>query len=368
MGRKIAAILSAFTLMATGLSWVAWTGINRVEANLKVDDSLAGVLNSPTPAATDEARQTGPLNILLVGSDTRTGQGSEYGSEAVASGNGRSDTTLLLHISGDRRSAFLVSIPRDSWVTRPGCRADGTTDGTQVTGKFNQAFAVGGRRCVIAAVKALTNVPIDHFVEVDFKGFKRIVDALGGVSICSTEAISDPVRPDGNGGYKGSGLEIPKGESKLDGEMALALVRARYIGDGSDITRLDRQHKFLSAAIREASSSGLLTDPGRLYAVLSAIAGSMTVDAGLSGENLRQFLISLDGISPDSVRFYTVPIVPRGDGANVLWGKGANAMWKAMINDTSYPPKKKPAGTASATPSLTPSGSGVEESSKKDCI
>lgn len=143
----------------------------------KVDPTIDKVLDNPTPTA--ESTESGPLNILLVGSDTRTGQGAGYGSEADASGNGRSDTTLLLHISGDRKSAFVVSIPRDSWVTRPGCLADGSTDGTSVTGKFNAAFAVGGRACVITAVKSLTEGSIDHFVEVDFKGFKTIVEAFG---------------------------------------------------------------------------------------------------------------------------------------------------------------------------------------------
>jgi LCP family protein required for cell wall assembly len=219
-------------------------------------------------------------------------------------------------------------------------------------GKFNTAFAVGGRSCIIAAVKYLTGVPIDHFVEVDFKGFKALVNALGGVTICSTRAISDPVRPDGHGGFKGSGLELVKGESTLDGKQALELVRARYIGGGSDLERLQRQHAFVGAVIRQATSAGLLANPVRLLDVLTQAARSLTVDPGLSGDRLKSFLLSLEGLKPGDVRFYTVPVVPRNDGANVLWvEKDAQKMWTAMTKDTAYPPRS--ASTSKPKPSTS---------------
>jgi LCP family protein required for cell wall assembly len=358
--RRITAVLSSVVLLGTAFAWAGWATIGKVEGNLTVDNSLGGVLSTPSSTPSDGQTYTAE-NVLIVGSDTRTGQGSGYGSLADASGNGHSDTTLLLHISADRKSAFAVSIPRDSWVSRPGCKANGTTDGTTVSGKFNAAFAAGGRACVISAVKALTGVPIDHFIEVEFKGFEAIVNALGGVTICSTHAISDPIRPDGHGGHKGSDLELPKGESTLNGKDSLRLMRARYIGQGTDLERLDRQHKFLAAVIRQASSSGLLTDPVRLYNVLSEVAKALTVDPGLSGDGLQQFLLSVQGLKPSDVRFYTVPTVPRGDRANVIWvDKDANKMWKAMIKDTAYPPKTSkpsPAGTSKTSPSPSPTKS-----------
>lgn len=372
MLRKAATVTSGLVLVATCLSWVAWSGIDRLEGNLTVDQTLGGVLSPPTSAPSDGQAFTAQ-NILVVGTDTRSGQGPGYGSEADASGNGHSDTTLLLHIAADRRSAFVVSIPRDSWVTRPGCRSDGTTDATVVAGKFNAAFAAGGRACVIAAVKSLTHVPIDHYVEVDFKGFKSIVNALGGVTICSTEAISDPVRPDSHGGMIGSGLDIPAGESTLDGEQALALVRARYIGVArSDLERLDRQHKFLAAMVRQASSAGLLTNPVQLFDVLSQVAKSMTVDAGLSGDHLKQFLLSLQGLKPSDIKFFTVPVAPRGDGANVVWvQKEAKKIWAAMAGDSSYPPSKKTdkPGPAASGSSTTPSSTTSATSNpRSECI
>ena len=360
--RKVTAFVSALALLATIGSWVGWSAINGVESNLTVDRSLGRLLTGAGAQA--EPGSYSALNILVVGSDTRTGQGTQYGSTKDYAGNGHSDTAFLLHISADRHFAYAVSIPRDSWVTRPGCKADGSIDSTFVTGKFNTAFAVGGRACVIAAVKYLTGVPIDHFVDVEFSGFKAIVDALGGVTICTTHALSDPVRPDGSGGFEGSNLNLPKGVSHIDGEQALELVRARHIGDGSDLERIDRQHKFMSAMIREAATAGLLTDPLKLYDVLSSVARSLTVDAGLTGDGLKSFLLSLQGLKPADVMFSTVPNVPRGDGANVVWvAKGAAAIWSAMTHDRPYPsPAVRPSPTSAArgttaTPRPSPTAS-----------
>ena len=352
MARRATATLSVLTLALTVACATGWTAVNRLEGNLTVNTSITSLLSRDRSATQASNATYSPENILVVGSDTRTGQGTGYGSTVDSSGNGQSDTAFILHISADRKSAFAVSIPRDSWVTRPGCKADGTLDGTTVTGKFNSAYAAGGAGCIIAAVKQLTGIPIDHFVEVNFKGFKAIVDALDGVSICATTPISDPIRKDAHGNYEGSGLELPAGTSVLTGDQALAFVRARHIGDGSDLARIDRQHKFISSIIRSASSNGLLSSPMKLYQVLSAITGSLTVDAGLSGDSLKTFLISLEGMSPAAIKFYTVPNTPRNDHENVVWkAADADLMWNAMINDTAYPPKA--IGAPAGQPVLT---------------
>ncbi|MFN8157576.1 MAG: hypothetical protein U0R68_09165 [Candidatus Nanopelagicales bacterium] len=130
-------------------------------------------------------------------------------------------------------------------------------------------------------------------------------------------------------------------------------MRARYIGGGSDLERLDRQHVFLSAVIRQASSNGLLTNPVKLYDVLSQVAKALTVDAGLSGDGLKQFLLSLQRLKPSAVRFYTVPNAPRGDNENVVWvQKSATPLWRAMIDDTAYAPKSS-ASSSSAAPTAS---------------
>ena len=392
VARRAVAGLSVAALVLTTGCWVGLTAVNGVENQLTVDDSISSQLASATPdAATTSAGATQAAepqtytaeNILVVGSDTRTGQGPGYGSTADSSGNGHSDTAFILHISADRKSAFAVNIPRDSWVQRPSCNADGTSDGSLAKpGKFNTAYAVGGRACVIRAVKYLTGVPITHFVEVKLLGFKAIVNALGGVTVCATRRLYDPVRSDGHGGQEGSNLDLPKGTSHIDGEMALSLVRARHIPGtgGSDLERIDRQQLFLHDLIQQASDSHLATDPLRLYGVLSKVAGALTVDRGLSGDGLKTFVLSMASIKPSDVSFYTVPWKPHPDGEDVLWiTSKADLMWNAMIHDTAYPPaasdssgssssssSSKPA--TSKSPSSSTSSSASTPSAKPTCF
>jgi LCP family protein required for cell wall assembly len=266
-----------------------------------------------------------------------------------------------------------VSIPRDSWVTRPGCTTDGTTDGSTVTGKFNAAFGAGGRGCVLAAVKYLTHVPITHFVEVDFNGFKAIVDALGGVTVCATRRLLDPIRSDGHGGQMGTDLDLPQGTTHIDGKTSLQLNRARHIlgGTGMDTERIDHQQLFLKDLIQEASDSHLVTDPIRLYDVLSKVAGSLTVDRGLSGDSLKTFVLSMASIKPSDISFYTVPWKPRRDGENVVWVTGkADVMWDAMIHDTAYPPASSasPKPSSSSTTSSTGPSSSAPSTTKPTCF
>ncbi len=370
--------LSVAALLLTAGCWVGLTAVNGVENQITVDDSISNQLASATPdVATPSAGATAAApqeftaeNILVVGSDTRTGQGSAYGSTADASGNGHSDTAFILHVAADRKSAFAVNIPRDSWVQRPSCNADGSSDGTLVRAdKFNKAYAVGGRACVIRAVKYLTNVPITHFVEVKLLGFKAIVDALGGVTVCATRRLYDPVRPDGHGGNEGSDLDLPKGTSHIGGEMALALARARHIpgSTGSDLQRIDHQQLLLHDLIQEASDSHLATDPLRLYDVLSKIAGSLTVDKGLSGDALKTFILSMSSMKPSDITFYTVPWKPHPDGEDVLWVTSkAVVMWNAMIHDTAYPPAASPSPKPSS--SSTTSSSSPSSTAKAACF
>jgi LCP family protein required for cell wall assembly len=352
MLRRLAAVLAAFTLLLTVGSAAGWSAINRLEGNITVDKGLSGLLKQSSETSSGSGTTYSAQNILIVGTDTRTGQGTGYGSAAAtSSGNGQSDTTILLHISADRKSAFAVSIPRDSWVTRPGCASDGTLDGSTVTGKFNAAFSVGGRGCVIQAVKYLTGVTPDHFIEIDFKGFKAIVEALGGVTVCTTRRLYDPKFTNASGGH-GSGLDLAVGTHTLNGDQALALVRARNLDPTADVGRMQRQQKFVSAVIRQATDTGLLTSPTKLYSVLSAVTSSLTVDAGLSGDALKSFLISLEGISPAKIVFFTVPFTARFDHENLLWKTAdANVMWDAMKNDTPYPVTAGGAANVSAGPS-----------------
>jgi LCP family protein required for cell wall assembly len=327
--RTTAAVVSVLALVATSASAVGWRAVNNLAGNISTLD-VSGDLGTerPTKEAPAQQEEYEPLNILIMGTDTRTGQGGGFGNPSkTASGRGHSDTTILLHVSGDRQRALALSIPRDTWVTRPVCKGSGTTEG-----KFNEAFSIGGPACTIKAVESLTDVRIDHFVVVDFKGFIGVVDALDGVPICLKEPVDD----------KDSKLKLSKGEHVLNGEQALAFARTRKtLGDGSDISRINRQQVFLSALVRKATEQNVLTDLPTLYSVLDATTKSLTTDPELgSVDALKDLAVSMQGLSPSKVQFVTMPWVSRGDGANVIINESKAApIFKSMRNDTAWPPK-----------------------------
>jgi LCP family protein required for cell wall assembly len=252
----------------------------------------------PFDVEDEPSSSTEPVNILVMGSDTRVGQGDGFGSPSLIEG-ARSDTTLLVHLSADRQHVTAVSIPRDLIVTVPSCTMpDGTTT-YPYDDRFNAAYFVGGPECTIRTVTALTGLPIHHFVVVDFTAFERTIDALGGVEVCLTSAVDDPK----------AGLTLPAGVTRVDGEQGLAFVRAREtLGDGSDLARIERQQAFLGSLVREATSRDLLTDPLRLVRSLDAATQSLTTDARLASLTTSVPLArSLAGISPSQVSFVTLP-------------------------------------------------------------
>src|SRR4051794_40629808 len=292
-------------------------------------------------------------NILLIGSDTRAfAGGSKFGSEV---GGARSDTTILVHLSAGGRKASLVSIPRDSYVQIPACKtANGQS--TPHLDKFNAAYSIGGPSCTIATVETLTHIHIDHFVEVNFQGFQRMVNALGGVNICLAKPINDPIRfIDGH--YSGSGLQLPAGNSTLKGKQALAFVRARYgVGDGSDIGRIKDQQLFISAVIRKATSAGLLVDIPALYRFLDAATKSIRTDPKFGLSQLKGLADRLHGLKPGTVSLLTVPFLFNAPGvpsADIGWDPAkAPALWAAIRRDQPLP------GQATSKPSAGPSPAG----------
>lgn len=274
----------------------------------------------------DTREENDPINVLLMGSDTRAGKGNgAYGSDAGRGGQ-RSDTTILLHISGDRTRALAVSIPRDTWVRQPEC-----ADPNRNYFKFNNAFDQGGPKCTTELVQQLTGVPIHHVVVVDFNGFKNLVDALGGVEVCLSQPVND----------QDSKLNLPAGTQRVFGEDALAFVRARKtLGDGSDIGRIKRQQAFLSAAIRQVTDKGLLLNPVQLFQVLEAATKALKVDKSLKEvSGMKDMAESMNGIDPSDITFVTMPFLWRDDGANVeIDQPKAQQIWNAIKEDTPWPP------------------------------
>ncbi|MGH3343388.1 MAG: LCP family protein [Carbonactinosporaceae bacterium] len=272
----------------------------------------------------------GAINILLIGSDTRAGANSKYGN---TSGQ-RSDTTILLHLSADRKDAVAISIPRDSWVEIPSCPlSDGGSTEPQEN-RFNAAYTYGGSACTIKTVEGLTDLRIDHHVVVDFAGFKSVVSTLGGIEVCLPEAVDDPK----------SELHLPAGRSVVKGEQALAYVRTRTsMGDGSDLSRIERQQDFLSAAIQRMQSTELLLNPKRLYDFLNAATESITTDPGLDSlHKMYDLARSAKSLRPNEITFLTVPVYDRADGATVAFSEpAASDIFDALNRDEPLPGSKE---------------------------
>jgi LCP family protein required for cell wall assembly len=291
---RVAALVAAGLLVA-GVA-AGWAVYAKLSGNITPDEAAAAELRRyekerPTSLVKD-AR-----NILLIGSDSRHGDGNaRYGRD---SGTERSDTAILLHLSAGRRSATAVSLPRDLMVDLPACRRrDGSRSAPRFA-MFNQAFQVGGSACTIRTVEKLTDIRVDHHVVVDFHGFKEMVDAVDGVEVCLREPIDD----------RAARLRLPAGRVKLDGEQALGYVRARKtLGDGSDTERMERQQRFLGALVNKVRSNDVLLNPAKLYPVLDAATSSLTTDPDLASlRGLYELVRGLRDIPMEQVQFLTVP-------------------------------------------------------------
>jgi LCP family protein required for cell wall assembly len=340
--RALTALGTAVTLLLLVGAAGALATYLKLDSNIASED-VASLLGKDRPRAIAEGPRR-PENILLIGSDTREGANSRYGSTIAGA---RSDTTILAHLAADRKSAVLASIPRDSIVDIPECqRADGTVVAA-TTARFNDAYSRGGAACTIRTVEALTQIRIDHHVVVDFNGFKHMVDALGGVEICLPKRVDDPK----------SNLHLDAGRQEVNGRVALAYVRTRYrLGDGSDLSRIDRQQAFLSSMVRKVSSTGLLLRPDRLVRFLDAATRSITTDPGLASLNdLRKLAQSVKSLDTGAVTFVTVPNKPNPQDRNtVVWKPSADALWSALRYDQPLPGRRSPGATPSTEPTSVP--------------
>ncbi|MFE2019189.1 LCP family protein [Streptomyces sp. NPDC059499] len=294
--RWTALAASFLVLVAAGVGWWLY---KKLDGNITTDTSAAAELKAyekerPTAIAMDAQ------NILLIGSDTRSGDNGKYGRDD--GGSQRSDTTILLHLAADRKSATAVSIPRDLMVDIPSCHPAGGKATRKQFAQFNWAFELGGTACTIRTVENMTGIRVDHHMVIDFSGFKDMVDAVDGVEVC----LKEPVKDDD------AHLELPAGRQKLDGEQALGYVRARKsIGDGSDTERMDRQQKFLGALVNKMQSNGVLLNPTRLYPVLDAATKSLTTDPGLDSlRDLYDLVRGMRNVPTEKVQFLTVPRQP----------------------------------------------------------
>ncbi|MGN6242193.1 MAG: LCP family protein [Motilibacteraceae bacterium] len=290
------------------------------------------------------AGPTDAMNILLVGSDSREGLTAEQsrqlrvGTTASAAGR-RSDTMMLVHLSADRRSVLVVSLPRDSYVAIPGHGHN----------KLNAAYAFGGPSLTVQTVEQATGVHVDHYVEVGFEGFAGVVDSLGGAEVCLPRAIHDDK----------SHLDLAAGRHHLDGIEALKYVRTRDFDGRGDLGRIERQQAFIGSVVRQAASASTLANPLKLTRLLDAVLGSLTTDPGLGRGTMLSLATSLRNLSPSDVRFVTVPLAdvdyrPGAIGSTVLWDQqAAGDLFAALVQDRpvgAVPSHKAPAAGAPTVP------------------
>lgn len=258
---------------------------------------------------------------LLVGSDSRENLTPEQQAEFTTGddlGSGRTDTILLVHVPGFGSNAptTMVSIPRDSYVDIPGYGQD----------KINAAFVLGGAPLLAQTVEQATGIRLDHYAEVGFGGFAALVDAVGGVTMCPTEPISDPL----------AGIDLPAGCQRLDGRTALGFVRSRAT-PRADLDRMVNQRQFMSALVQRAASPAVLLNPLRWYPMTRAAMDAVAVDESARVWDLGRLAWAMYG----TITTTTVPIgeyTDNGSGSVVVWdGDAASRLFAALSSDTAVP-------------------------------
>ncbi len=282
-------LMSVLTLVLSGSAWVLTSYVT----------SSLGRVN----AGTSGTPSSGPVNILVAGIDTRGGltRHQEIELHVGNSISSNSDTLMLVHIPASHDSVQVVSLPRDSWVSIPGHGMN----------KINAAYGLGGPQLMVQTVEQATGLQINDYVEVDFLGFVKVINALGGVNICVPFAVDDP----------DSGLDISAGRHHVDGITALEYARDRHSFALSDIQRISDQQQLLSSLFTEATQTGVLANPIRLQEFLSSVTAAVKVDEGF---NLVKLAEEMRGIRSSDVTFTTVPLAsmnyltPSGESA-VLW-------------------------------------------------
>jgi LCP family protein required for cell wall assembly len=350
-------------------AWAVITDWNSRIDTFEIGDQLgtsrptvrAKPVENPDPIDPFDGR---PLNVAVFGSDSREGDNGKLTDHA--SSGLRSDVTMIVHVSAERDRIDVVSIPRDTTVTIPPCTlSDGTENGLPWTTKFNAAFSRGGEQgnvgdaaaCAIKTLEEVTNVRIDQFVVVDFSGFVSMIDALGGVTMKIPHDMSSSKAK----------LKLTKGTKRLNGKTALAFARARTgegLGDGSDLSRLDRQHELVAAVVGEVVKRNLLTSSPSLYSFVNAVTDSLTTSPAFgSVQTIAGLAYSLRNAKAADVTAITAPYSgDPNDRANVVLTADAQEVFDALAEDRPIPSRLT--GADDADPSGAPSSSSKKGAGK----
>jgi LCP family protein required for cell wall assembly len=305
---SVAVVLVSGVSLAGYAAWDVTSSIQTVSL-LSDQDQAAAAAPPPEISAID-----GGVNLLLVGSDSRTGQGDAYGEDE---GGELNDVTMLLHISQDHTNATVVSFPRDLVVDIPECPGGGG-----YTAPINESLSQGGLACTVLTVESLSGLSIPFAAEIQFNGVIEMSNAVGGVPVCVSELIDDPY----------TGVYLEPGTSNLSGADALGFLRTRHgVGDGSDLGRISSQQVFLSSLVRTIKSDSTLTDFGKLYGLAKAAASNMILSDRLaSPDTMVSIALSLKDMDLSKVTFVAYPsfsadwvpagkVAPDTDAASILF-------------------------------------------------
>ena len=327
-----------------------------VYLHLSSNIRTAGLVRGGATSGAGDLTRPQPVNLLVLGSDTRSSSEdcklggacasasatAAHGSEAT----GNADVEMLVHLSADRSHAQIVSIPRDTVVDIPGC-TDPSTGREQPARRerINSSFNAGPD-CTVAAVHQLTGLPISHFAVIDFAGVVRMSKAVGGVDVCVDDDVYDNY----------SRLKLAEGTHSLEGESALQFLRTRHaFGDGSDLGRAGAQHLFLSAMLRKMTSASTLVNPVTAYRLADAATKALTVDKELGSlDQLVQAAYQFGKVPNDGTEFITMPTIANPDNPNeVLAAPGdADRLWAALADDRRLT-EPSPTAARSAAPSTS---------------
>ncbi|SHN46778.1 LCP family protein [Cryptosporangium aurantiacum] len=302
--------LIALLVAGCGIAYVT-----NLDEKLNRTDAFSGLGERPSKSV------EGTQNILVLGSDSRDGGAYDPNAEPNSGEvkNERADTIMLLHIPADHSKAYIISIPRDTYVYVPELNGNGGT-----RAKINAAFAWGGIPLTVKTVENFTGVKIDHVAKIDFNGFKAMTEALGGVDVTVDKTVYDPR----------SKRTFKAGVNHLDGDAALDYVRQRYNLPRGDFDRVQRQQIFLRALMQKATDSGTLTNPVKLKKFLDAATTSLTVDNAFS---LKDMALEFRGLRPGDLAFVTSPHLGSQtvDGQSVVVSDKEKAveLWSAVEKD-----------------------------------
>ncbi|MDQ0796006.1 LCP family protein required for cell wall assembly [Streptomyces sp. B1I3] len=340
-GMRVATGLSVLVLGAGGIGHAVVSGL---ETGIDRVDPFKDMKNRP---------QGGHgMNLLLVGTDGRDKISKDDKKKYRLGGEPChcTDTLMLVHLSADKQRASVVSLPRDSYAEIP-AHTDRNT-GQQHSAhplKLNAAYAEGGPQLTVRTVEQMTDIKIDHYLEVDFTSFMKTVDTVGGVEICTAKPLKDSY----------TGLDLSAGPHKLDGGQALQYVRSRHIDGAADLGRMQRQQKFMASLIKRTTSSGVLMNPVKFRQLAASMLDSVRADEGFDTEQMLELGKAMRRFTPASSEFTSVPLEKdgyqvKGIGATVKWdAPKAKKLFRALREDkplTAHLPKQPKATLVAVAP------------------